>query len=656
MKIKVKVLTAPPHDLATDCLRLSMYFFHPIQQCAQQLYHTAIPLSPTSSQLHRSFLQDIMDDQLSYVATFSGAPNAWGLLLRTIDVRPRQLTCITTFAQRIVGVCEDTVNIYDAVTGILQQSLYAPEIVTKIQYSPDGSTLFFAHLLSITMWDAQTGGLIYTFTTKSKIIDIAVSITGTHIACGSSDGSVAFWNIKTKEGRGFGNNEPVVTICWLSPIRLVVGTQKSVYACDIETLFTSPSLSVPGHMWGLVYLGGNDLMMGTSLPGVQIDQELCSLEIISHQYPKMELGFGRYLNDPKPNHLHSRHGQLKHDRTLQNSQPPHPGQLMYPTHVGNKIACITLPSGVQLFDTVSHNWTTNPPLLDAAISVAVSLNRNLVVQTKDSIQIFSVDVLTSGEARNDTHLSHIYPLGEKHIICILQPTRHLTLLGLEVLQEICPDNNAPLLKSSLINQSSPVHTSLSHGLVAEFGVSAVMQMWQLDTPLPEWTEVAGEAVPLGRLSPKCTWMITVYGPPRQKLCVKDAEGIILADLSLEDDVGTGEVYDLTFNSETRFYLKIDGPGWHIRIPYDIIAVPSGNYPYTITKGEPVPLSEPRVTSPYSLDANCEWVLDAESNKICWISPGNLRRGNGGHFWAGLSLVMLGDDGIVRKLTFKEPDC
>ena len=76
----------------------------------------------------------------------------------------------------------------------------------------------------------------------------------------------------------------------------------------------------------------------------------------------------------------------------------------------------------------------------------------------------------------------------------------------------------------------------------------------------------------------------------------------------------------------------------------------------ITRGEPVPLLEPRVKPPYSLDANCEWVLDGESGKICWMTPGNLRRGDGGHFWAGLSLVMVGDDGVVRKVTFKEPDC
>jgi len=118
----------------------------------------------------------------------------------------------------------------------------------------------------------------------------------------------------------------------------------------------------------------------------------------------------------------------------------------------------------------------------------------------------------------------------------------------------------------------------------------------------------------------------------------------------------GEIYDIAFDSETRFYLKIDGPGKHLQIPYDIATSPSGIYSHTITEGEPVHLSDPRPIPPYRLDANYEWVLDTKSRKICWIPPGNLRRGDGGHFWSGLSLVMLGDDGVVRKLTFKDPDC
>jgi hypothetical protein len=98
------------------------------------------------------------------------------------------------------------------------------------------------------------------------------------------------------------------------------------------------------------------------------------------------------------------------------------------------------PMGVQSFDTSSYDWTNNPPLLDAAASVAVSLNRNLVAQTKDSIKIFSIDVLASGEARSDTRVSHVYPLGEGYIICVIQPTRRIAILEFETLREVRRDD------------------------------------------------------------------------------------------------------------------------------------------------------------------------------------------------------------------------
>ena len=626
-KAKAEALTTPLHNLATDCLRLSMHFFHPIQQCAQQVYHTAIPLSPSSSHMHKSHLQSVIDHQLSHIVAYSGAPSTWGLILRTINLRPRQLTCITTSAQRIIAACEEIVNIYDAVTFILQQSLCASAAVTKIQDSPDGSVLFFAHSLSITMWDVQTGGLIHTFTTQSGINDIAISETGDHIACGSSDGSVTFWNVSTRvEGKDFGDCSPVVKIHWLSPLELTVATQSSVYVYNITAGRTSNKPFNSTSVWGMVYLDQHKYLVGTSWPGEE-DQEMCTFEPIEHTQ-------GRLCREP-----------------WKAPSPMSLGKLMDPTVAGNKIVCITPPSGVQLFDIKSYYRTNNPPLLDAATSVAVSLGRNLVVQTKDSIQIFSLDVLTSGENHRNIHLSHIYPLGEKYIICVLQPNRHLTLLDLETLRE--PNESTLPPRSSLINQLSS-----AHGLVAEFGISAIAQAWESGTALPEWTETIEEDAPLSGLSPNRIWVVAIYGPPRRELHVKDAkDGIVLANLSLEDDnFGTGEVYDITFDSETRFYLKVDGPGWRIKIPHDVIPSSTGRYLYTVVRGEPVPLSEPRKTPPYTLDASCEWVIDSESRKICWISPGSIRRGNGGRFWAGLSLIMVGDDGVVRKLSLKEPDC
>ena len=577
----------------------------------------------------------MVNNQLSHVTTFSGAPDTWGLLLRTINLWPRQPTSIATFTQIITVACGDIVNIYDAVTFMFQQSIHAPGTIVKIQSSPDGSILFFAHSFSVTMWDVQTGGLIHTFTTQSQINDITVSTTGDYLACGLSSGFIILWNTQNKkEGKGFGDSQPVVTTCWLSPEVLAVATQNSLYIYNISVGETLDSLPIPGSVWGMVFLEDKSkFLVGTLQSGSGVGMEECHFVAVKWTPP---------------------HGSIPWKLRKPKKQPPmYTGQLLSATLIGAKIVCKTLANRMQLFHVYFYKWTNAPPFLDVATSVAMSLNRNLVVQTRDSIQIFSADVLYRPDVYNDAHSSHVYPLGENHIICVLQPTRCLALLELGTLRKLHPDENTPSLRLSLTDPSAA-----GCGLVSNLGVSAVVEAWQSGTPLPEWTEAVEEDVLLCAWSPEHTHVVTVYNSPQWELHVKHVEdGITLAKLPLEDaDFGAGKVYNLAFDSKTRFQLKVDGPGQHIQIPYDITTLPSGGYSHTITKGEPVHLSEPRTTPPYTLDDNCEWVLNAESKKICWISPGNLRRGHGGHFWAGLSLIMVGDDEIVRKVTFKEPDC
>jgi len=629
------------HDFATDCLRLLMHFFYPIQQCAQQVYHTAVPLLPTSSPLHQSCLQSVINNKLSYVAAFSGAPSTWGSLLRTIDFRPRQLTYITTSVHGIISACENIVEVYSVVTGVLLQSLCAPEPVTKIQHSLDGSILFFVHSSSVTMWDVQTGGHIHTFSVQSKISDVAISVAS--IACGSSDGSVTFWGIFTKvKEKHFWRGDPVVTIGWLSPQRLIVVTQKTLSVHNVITGRNSDTFPIPGCAWGMVYLNyRREFLVGTSQssPGVGQEESLFITTKYVHALTLMRPGSSDF--DGKFIHVQQ--------------SPAYSGQLSSPIFIQDKIVCSTPANGVKLFGPALNIWTNSPSSLSAAVSVAVLSNRNLVVQTKDSIQIFAATALESGWADN-VHLSHLYPLGENHIICVLQSTRNLALLKLETLRELHPDDNTLPLKSLLQGQSTSPHTLFGRGLAAEFGISEVVKMWQSGTPLPERTEATEEDAPLRGWSPERTRVVKVYGSPRWELCIEDPkEGITLASLPLGDsNLGVGDVYDIIFDSETRFHLKIDGPGWHVKIPHIITASRSGCYSHTITKGGPVPLLKPRETPPYTLDANCEWVLDAKSRKVCWISPGDIRRGNGGHFWAGSSLVMVGGDGVVRKVTFKDP--
>jgi len=592
---------------------------------------------------------------------FTGAPNAWGLLLRTIDIRPRELTCITTSGQGIIAACKDIVTIYDAITGVLQQSLSAPEIVTKIQASSDGSTLFFAHYTSATMWDFQTGGLIHTFNPGDRVNDIALSITGDHIACGLSGGSVKFWNIYTKQqGRGFWNDQPVVAIHWLSPVELVVATERSVCIHEIGSGLTSNTVTIPGHVWGLVYLSNDEFLVGTSMPYVETNyKEQCSFKVISRR---------RWSTLYKKQSLR-RIGQL----VLQKRESPmYQGQLTHSTIVGNEIACITPPSGVQSFSTESHTWTNKPPLLSAAMSVAVSLNRNLVVRTKDSIQIFSIGVLTSHEDRNDVRTSGIYLLGENHILCF-QSTGHVTLLELKTMRRLSPNGDDTPLFQSAPSVASSSSDSLAYKGTLEYpklveawwsgdplnrtpDLPSIMKAWRSGNPLERIESVPG--LSLIGFSPGHTMIIVIGDADMEYLWVEDVEhGTILAWIPLRYEIRMGEIHGLYFDSETRFYIQIDGPmAQRIKIPFNIIAPPSDSDPYTIIRGEPVRSAKYPERPSYTFDANFEWVLDARSRKICWISPGNLRRGSGGHFWVGRSLVMVGDDGVVRKVTFKEPDC
>ena len=541
-------------------------------------------------------------------------------------------------------------NIYDAVTGVLQQSLSPSEPVTKIEVSPDGSTLFFVHSSSVTMWDVQTGGFIYTFATLPGVNYIAISTTGDCIACGSQDGSVRFWNTRTKKegNQCFRNSKPVVTVCWPSPQKLAVATEDSLCIYSVATGEILDSLCFPDFVWGMVYLADKDeFLVGTSKSGET--QGLCSFRTVSTRRPEP-------LEKRRPR---VDRGRLVRRKMCQEKQSPtHPGRLTCPTLVGKNITC-TDPSmgpGVQLFDTSSYSWADDPPLLDMAKSVAVSLNRNLVAQTEDSIQIFSADALTtrSGEARSDQRVSHIYPLGKSYIICVLQPTGHLAPLELETLRELSRDDKTLPFGSLLTNGLQPRLASVFPGVKAvDFDIPTAM--W-LGISLPSPVLVPGVMPRLWcRFSPTCTKILTVKDSLLPEFQINDAgSGDVLAKLVLCPSLW-GRVCGLAFDSETRFYLEI-GPE-HMLIPYDITASPSdSHYPYTITEGKAIDPSEIRTRMPYTLDANCEWVLDAQSRKICWISPGNLRRGDDGHFWVGSSLFMVGDDGVVRKLSFREPDC
>ena len=62
---------------------------------------------------------------------------------------------------------------------------------------------------------------------------------------------------------------------------------------------------------------------------------------------------------------------------------------------------------------------------------------------------------------------------------------------------------------------------------------------------------------------------------------------------------------------------------------------------------------PRGRGSLDLDETQEWVVSG-SKKICWIPPGYIGSVQPSYHWIGHSLVMAGQDGVLRKLTFRSP--
>ena len=204
--------TSDLHSVAKDYLRFTMHFFHPIQQSAQHIYHSALPLSPFSSTVSFMVLWE-----KTRITEFLGCPDNWGSVIRTIKASPGGFSCMTTIGNKIAAACQDgTVGIYDFVTGVLRLSLGPTNPVHAMKGFPDGSILCCMHRdnPSITLWDIQTGGLTHTFALEQEPKDIAISFKGRYLACGLSDGSVSLWEVGNKlESRSFRSGSVVTHLC-----------------------------------------------------------------------------------------------------------------------------------------------------------------------------------------------------------------------------------------------------------------------------------------------------------------------------------------------------------------------------------------------------------------------------------------------------------
>ena len=603
-------------SLAQDCLRFTMHFFPLIQQSSSHIYHSALPLSPRSSTFHSRILRE-----KTAITEFHGRPDAWGIVMRTIAAGSRRFACVTTFGHRIAAVCDDgTVGVYDSVTGVLKLSLNPVDPVQAIKGSPDGSVLFCTHQTpSITVWDMQTGGLIHPFASEWLAKEIAVSLRGRYLACGFSDNTVRVWEVGNEMGgAAIWTPSPATHFCWLWPEeRLALSAGRFV------------------RMW--------DIVAGTTLWSFTID------------YPVHHMVYSRKLNQLAVT------AGFEHQSAITTINP-HTGKSAAPRQIPQNLTCFAFSQdtgelvcgmeahGLQIFNVSTRHWR-HIEYADTMTSVSSLPNGTVAANFASSgLQLLNLDVGNAASQRPTIPALTVRAFDRSRIIAVLQTKRNrIVLLELVTMSQLLTIH---AMEASIIptDRTAILCASLDNGVaVYSFEVrdQEFLQLWEFHDNSPKWTVEIDGLPSIGGISQAGARLVTFHDVDDQTfICVWGARN---GQLKAKLLVNLVHPLDITFDSEKRFYSHHDT----YRVPYIVTSSGSDIPSYSITRRGIVPLIGTSLPKDYDVDDTCEWVVTG-SKRICWIPPGYIGSVQPSYCWAGNSLVMAGQDGTLRKLTFREP--
>ena len=178
-----------------DSQHLLLEYFDIFQHSPSHIYHSALPMLPSSSWLYNCYGEPTV-----MVKAVKGLLSGWGKCSRTIllDSYTRTLSYYNNTIA-IGSECGDII-ILNAIIGsqIAVFSGHTAE-VNSVVFSSDGALLVSgSDDWTVKLWDVQTGGVIRTFSGHTYwISSVSLSADCTTIASRSDDGILCLWNAKT---------------------------------------------------------------------------------------------------------------------------------------------------------------------------------------------------------------------------------------------------------------------------------------------------------------------------------------------------------------------------------------------------------------------------------------------------------------------------
>ena len=621
--------------------------------------------------------------------------------------------------QRITAVCEDsTVNVYDAVTGVLRLSLKAPHPVTKVMGSPDGSILFCFHkyLHAITLWDTQTGGLFHTFTAEPGIDDIAISLTGKYLASCLFDGTFMFWEVESRRGNSRFLGEPIACICWLEPEdQIALALEQTIVILEITTGKTLHAFPVKGSVRKIAFSAGRlavwvtkTFSFGSKITAYRSQVTTLEGPATDLSNPSMDIwGTTTVIDIRDGSELVS---------------VPHPGPISCFTFCdnGDRVVC-AIPGSLQSLDISQfsptsdnfrsspkwHNYLEHPGTI---FSIDLLQSGHLVVDSGESIQLLAMKYAL--DTNRGPKFSDIYPLDNGRAICAVSENHEdVYLLDMETMKvhyeyRAEPDITYPFHASNLHIVCASIDKRIVVFCFSAADGEPTLGLHAIGFVFPQWEQRLSHPVSSCTLSPDGEKLVTAMqvrgskmgwsgaGNGDWELCIREMlKGELLTFVTC---VGAWS-RNITFTSENQFYTEglrfrplpdrpqfqpppegedscredvdyslfhqptwtpvlqsyeVDHEEYNVRTTFTLNPTSNDYGIQQVLEEEILPIHPS-----YALDENLEWVIDAKSRRMCWLPPGYLSSTAGdqnGYFFVGSSIVMVGQDGIVRRLTFRDP--
>jgi len=181
-----------------DSQRFLLEHFDTIYNSPSHIYHSALPLSPSSSWLHKCYSAEVPDT----VKVVKGLPTQWGMCSRTVMLESGIWDLSYHNSCIAVGSRSGDITILNAITGSQTAVLSGhTDELRCLTFSPDGTSLVSgSHDSTVKLWDVQTGGVVKTFSGHTGWVwSVSISADCTIIASGSDDETIRLWDIQTGE-------------------------------------------------------------------------------------------------------------------------------------------------------------------------------------------------------------------------------------------------------------------------------------------------------------------------------------------------------------------------------------------------------------------------------------------------------------------------